>query len=160
MRRLIYIFTTLAALLAVSCKPADLLQFSVSPETLEFSGEAGTQTVMVTADDLWVLKVEASASWLTVSKVYGRSSEAIEVSVTENTPKERQAALVFTSGDQSATLTVKQAPGDAELIVDKGEHYPDPASGIDVDPMCPDADQPCTIKFATYARSIISFCLS
>ena len=147
MRRLIYIFTTLAALLAVSCKPADLLQFSVSPETLEFSGEAGTQTVMVTADDLWVLKVEASASWLTVSKVYGRSSEAIEVSVTENTPKERQAALVFTSGDQSATLTVKQAPGDAELIVDKGEHYPDPASGIDVDPMCPDADQPCTIKF-------------
>ena len=147
MRRLIYIFTTLAALLAVSCKPADLLQFSVSPETLEFSGEAGTQTVMVTADDLWVLKVEASASWLTVSKVYGRSSEAIEVSVTENTPKERQAALVFTSGDQSVTLTVKQAPGDAEVIVDKGEHYPDPASGIDVDPMCPDADQPCTIKF-------------
>ena len=147
MRRLIYIFTTLAALLAVSCKPADLLQFSVSPETLEFSGEAGTQTVMVTADDLWVLKVEASASWLTVSKVYGRSSEAIEVSVTENAPRERQAALVFTSGDQSVTLTVKQAPGDAEVIVDKGEHYPDPASGIDVDPMCPDADQPCTIKF-------------
>ena len=147
MRRLIYIFTTLAAFLAVSCKPADLLQFSVSPETLEFSGEAGTQTVMVTADDLWVLKVEASASWLTVSKVYGRSSETIEVSVTENAPKERQAALLFTSGDQSVTLTVKQAPGDAELIVDKGEHYPDPASGIDVDPMCPDADQPCTIKF-------------
>ena len=147
MRRLIYIFTTLAALLAVSCKPADLLQFSVSPETLEFSGEAGTQTVMVTADDLWVLKVEASASWLSVSKVYGRSSEVIEVSVTENAPKERQAALLFTSGDQSVTLTVKQAPGDAEVIVDKGEHYPDPASGIDVDPMCPDADQPCTIKF-------------
>ena len=45
------------------------------------------------------------------------------------------------------TVTVNQAAGNAQGTVEKGEFYPDPASGIEVDPVCPDADKACTIKF-------------
>ena len=146
MRRLIYIFTTLAALLAVCCeKPVE--PFSVTPTSLEFSGEAGTQTVTVTAGDTWALKIDEGASWLTTSKLFGKSSATVEVSVTANAPAERSASIVFSCAGQSVTVTVKQAAGEAEVPVEKGEFYPDPASGIDLDPVCPDADKPCTIKF-------------
>ena len=146
MRRLIFIFTTLAALLAVSCETA-VDPFSVTPVSLEFSGEAGTQTVTVTAGDTWALKVEEGASWLTASKLFGKSSTTVDIKVTANAPMERSAPIVFSCAGQSVTVTVKQTAGEAEVPVEKGEFYPDPASGIDLDPVCPDADKPCTIKF-------------
>ena len=146
MRRLIYIFTTLAALLAVSCEKA-VEPFSVTPTSLEFSGEAGTQTVTVTAGDTWALKVEEGASWLSASKLFGKSSATVDIKVTANAPMERSASIVFSCAGQSVTVTVKQAAGEAEVPVEKGEFYPDPASGIELDPVCPDADKPCTIKF-------------
>ena len=144
MRRLIYIFTTLAALLAVSCEKA-VEPFSVTPTSLEFSGEAGTQTVTVTAGDTWALKVEEGASWLSASKLFGKSSATVDIKVTANAPMERSASIVFSCAGQSVTVTVKQAAGEAEVPVEKGEFYPDPASGIELDPVCPDADKPCTI---------------
>lgn len=146
MKKLLYVFLTLAALVAVSCeKPVE--PFSVTPASLEFSGEAGTQTVTVTAGDTWALKIDEGASWLTTSKLFGKSSATVEVSVTANAPAERSASIVFSCAGQSITVTVKQAAGDAEVTVEKGEFYPDPASGIELDPVCPDADKPCTIKF-------------
>ena len=146
MKRLLYVFLTLAALVAVSCeKPVE--PFSVTPTSLEFSGEAGTQTVTVTAGDTWALKIDEGASWLTTSKLFGKSSATVEVSVTANAPAERSASIVFSCAGQSIAVTVKQAAGDAEVTVEKGEFYPDPASGIELDPVCPDADKPCTIKF-------------
>ena len=146
MKKLLYVFLTLAALVAVSCeKPVE--PFSVTPTSLEFSGEAGTQTVTVTAGDTWALKIDEGASWLTTSKLFGKSSATVEVSVTANAPAERSASIVFSCAGQSIAVTVKQAAGDAEVTVEKGEFYPDPASGIELDPVCPDADKPCTIKF-------------
>ena len=146
MKKLLYVFLTLAALVALSCeKPVE--PFSVTPTSLEFSGEAGTQTVTVTAGDTWALKIDEGASWLTTSKLFGKSSATVEVSVTANAPAERSASIVFSCAGQSVTVTVKQAAGDAEVTVEKGEFYPDPASGIELDPVCPDADKPCTIKF-------------
>ena len=146
MKKLLYVFLTLAALVAVSCEKA-VEPFSVTPTSLEFSGEAGTQTVTVTAGDTWALKIDEGASWLTTSKLFGKSSATVEVSVTANAPAERSASIVFSCAGQSITVTVKQAAGDAEVTVEKGEFYPDPASGIELDPVCPDADKPCTIKF-------------
>ena len=56
MKRILYVLVAAAALLAVSCNN-ELAQFSVTPMELNFSGEAGTQTVSVTADDTWALKI-------------------------------------------------------------------------------------------------------
>ena len=147
MKRILYVFIALSVFIAVSCQET-LEQFSVTPASLKFSGEAGTQTLTVTAGTTWALKVdESAASWLTTSKIYGKSSATVDVSVTANGPEARSAEIVLSSSGQSVTVTVTQAAGNAEVEVEKGEFYPDPTSGIELDPVCPDADKPCTIKF-------------
>jgi len=134
------------AFVAIGCNK-NLEQFTVTPSSLEFSGEAGSQTVTVTAGETWVLKINGGGSWLTTSKTYGKSSGQVEVSVTANSPAERTAEIVFSCAGQSVKVAVKQAPGTAEETVEKGEFYPEPTSGIEVDPVCPNADKPCTIIF-------------
>ena len=132
--------------MAAGCQEP-LPQFSVTPVALEFNGEAGSQTVTVTAGETWAVKITEGAGWITSSKTYGSSSASVEVSVTANSATPRSGEMVFSCSGQSVKVTVSQAAGTAEETVEKGEFYPDPASGIDVDPVCPDADKPCTIKF-------------
>ena len=135
-------------MLAAACEPKIEEQLSVTPAVLEFDGGEGTQTLTVTSSTTWALKQTSGESWCKPSHIYGKSSTALEISVSANGPEARTAELVFSaSGSESVTVTVNQAAGNAEVPVEKGEFYPDPASGIDVDPVCPDADKPCTIKF-------------
>ena len=138
----------MAALVAVGCNK-NLEQFTVTPTSLEFSGEAGSQTVTVTASDTWALKIADGGSWIKTSKTYGKSSGPVEVTVTANSPAERTGEIVFSCSGQSVKVTVKQAPGTAEEIITppEGAATPDPTSGISVDPAYPDADKPCTIIF-------------
>ena len=138
----------MAALVAVGCNK-NLEQFTVTPTSLEFSGEAGSQTVTVTASDTWVLKIADGGSWLKTSKTYGKSSGPVEVTVTANSPAERTGEIVFSCSGQSVKVAVRQAPGTAEEIITppEGAVTPDPTSGISVDPAYPDADKPCTIIF-------------
>ena len=146
MKKLLYILVVVSAVIA-GCKPA-LEPFSVTPTVLEFSGEAGSQDIAITAGAGWTLKVAPGNSWLSTSRTYGTSSANVTVSVTANSPTPRSAEItVSSSGQQPIVLTVNQAPGTAEVTVEKGEFYPAAASGIEVDPVCPDADKPCTIKF-------------
>ena len=145
MKRIIFLIMTMA-FVAIGCNK-NLEQFTVTPSSLEFSGDAGSQTVTVTAGETWVLKINGGGSWLTTSKTYGKSSGQVEVSVTANAPAERTAEIVFSCAGQSVKVAVKQAPGTAEETVEKGEFYPEPTSGIEVDPVCPNADKPCTIIF-------------
>ena len=145
MKRIIFLIMTMA-FVAIGCNK-NLEQFTVTPTSLEFSGDAGSQTVTVTAGETWVLKINGGGSWLTTSKTYGKSSGQVEVSVTANSPAERTAEIVFSCAGQSVKVAVKQAPGTAEETVEKGEFYPEPTSGIEVDPVCPNADKPCTIIF-------------
>ncbi len=147
MKRILYLFIAISAFMAAGCQEP-LPQFVVTPTSLEFTGEAGTKTLAVTAGTTWALKVdESAASWLSTSKIYGQSSATVDVSVTDNAPESRSAEIVFSCSGQSVTVTVTQAAGNAEVEVEKGEFYPDPTSGIELDPVCPDADKPCTIKF-------------
>ena len=145
MKRIIFLIMTMA-FVAIGCNK-NLEQFTVTPTALEFSGDAGSQTVTVTAGETWVLKINGGGSWLTTSKTYGKSSGQVEVSVTANSPAERTAEIVFSCAGQSVKVAVKQAPGTAEETVEKGEFYPEETSGIEVDPVCPNADKPCTIIF-------------
>ena len=146
MKRIIYLFVLLAALLAASCQET-LVQFSVNPTTLEFGGDAQSLTVSVTAGDTWAVKITEGSNWIASSKTYGQSSAEVTVSVTANSPAPRSGKMVFSCSGQSIEVTVNQAAGNAEVEVEKGEFYPDPASCIEVDPVCPNADRPCTIIF-------------
>ena len=137
------------ALLAVGCNPT-LEQMTVTPTSLEFTGEAGSQTVSVTIGEgaTWVLKVDASAtSWLSTSKTYGKTSGNVEVIVAANSPQERSGKITFSSSGQSIEVYVRQAAGTAEEVVLPGEDYPAAESGITVEPALPNADKPCTIVF-------------
>ena len=147
MKRILFAIMTMA-LIAVGCNK-ELGQFTVTPASLEFSGEAGSQTVTVTASDTWALKITEGSSWITSSKTYGKSSTTVEISVTANSPSERTGEIVFSCSGQSIKVTVKQAPGTAEEIITppEGAATPDPTSGISVEPAYPDADKPCTIVF-------------
>ena len=146
MKRILNVFVLLAALVAVSCQET-LVQFSVNPTTLEFGGDAQSLTVSVTAGDTWAVKITEGSNWITSSKTYGQSSSEVTVSVTANSPAPRSGKMVFSCSGQSIEVTVNQAAGNAEVEVEKGEFYPDPASCIEVDPVCPNADRPCTIIF-------------
>jgi hypothetical protein len=148
MKRIFYVIF-MAVLVAVGCNK-NLEQFTVTPTSLEFSGEEGSQTVSVTIGEgaTWVVKVDpAAASWLSTSKTYGKVSGGVDVKVTANSPKERSGQLTFSSSGQSVVVTVTQAAGTAEEIVLPGEFYPEPESGITVEPAYPDADKPCTVIF-------------
>ena len=105
----------MAALVAVGCNK-NLEQFTVTPTSLEFSGEAGSQTVTVTASDTWALKIADGGSWIKTSKTYGKSSGPVEVTVTANSPAERTGEIVFSCSGQSIKVAVKQAPGTAEEV--------------------------------------------
>ena len=146
MKRIIYLIIAVSALLATGCKET-LELFEVAPTALEFGGGAETKTVTVTSDGTWTLKITNGESWITSSKIYGKTSGDVEISVTANSASPRSGEIVFSSAGQSVKVSVTQAAGNAEVPVEKGEFYPDPASGIEVDPVCPDADKPCTIIF-------------
>lgn len=146
MKRIIYLIIAVSALLATGCKET-LELFEVAPTALEFGGGAEIKTVTVTSDGTWTLKITNGESWITSSKIYGKTSGDVEISVTANSASPRSGEIVFSSAGQSVKVSVTQAAGNAEVPVEKGEFYPDPASGIEVDPVCPDADKPCTIIF-------------
>lgn len=151
MKRILFAFA--AALIAlVGCKNNELDgSLSVSPSTLEFGGDADTLTVTVTAENAWAVK--SSATWCTTTPTYGKSGATVKVMVQANSPKERTAELSFSgSGSQPVVVSVIQAPGSA---AEKGEFYPDPTSGIEVNPVCPDADSPATIIFKPAADNAL-----
>ena len=137
----ILIFLAAVAIIFAACEPKIEDQLSVTPVLLEFDGGEGVQTLTVTSSVTWALKQTSGDEWCKPSRTYGKSSTTVDVTVTANGPAARTAELVFSaSGSESVTVTVKQAAGSAEVEVEKGEFYPDPASGIDVEPVCPDAD--------------------
>ena len=144
----ILIYLAAMAMVFAACEPKIEDQLSVTPLLLEFDGGEGVQTLTVTSSETWALKQTSGEEWCKPSRTYGKSSATVDVTVTANSPVARTAELVFSaSGSESVTVTVKQAAGSAEVEVEKGEFYPDPASGIDVEPVCPDADKPCAIRF-------------
>ena len=151
MRKFLYVFIALFALTAASCNK-NLVEGSLvlSDTSLEFTGDAGTQTVTVTSSGVWAMTKASGAKWCKVSQTSGTGETVLEVTVTANTPKERSTMFELRSeGCTPVRLFVNQAKGTAEGGEDEEEVLvsPDPASGISVDPEYPDADEPCTIKF-------------
>ena len=140
----------LAALTVIGCEDAiKQMQFSVAPRLLEFDSKGGTQTVEVVATTGWTLSVPEGAGWCTPAATSGTGSAKVSITAGENTSEERVAELIFEStGNTSVKVTVRQAAGTSGPEGSgSGDLYPDPASGITVEPAYPDADQPCTIIF-------------
>ena len=145
MKRILYVLIAASLFFAAGCQ--EMVQFAVTPSVLNFTGEEGTQTISVTAGETWAVKITEGSNWISSSHTYGKASAVVTISVTANSPEPRTGELVFSCAGQSIKVTVSQEPGTAEEDILPGEFYPDPSSGISVDPVCPDADKPCTIIF-------------
>ena len=83
---------------------------SVSPTSLSFTKEGGTQPLTVVAGDKWTASIDAS--WVKLSQFGGGAfSGAINVEVSGNMGEARKAVITFTSGNQTAKVSVSQEAG-------------------------------------------------
>lgn len=143
------LFLALAA-----CKKPELSTFTVTPDNLEFSGEAGTQTLKITAPAAWTLSQETGRNWCVPNKTQGKGGNGnsfVTISVTANKPEERCTELVFSSAGQNVSVTVTQAPGTAgdtpEIDITSLK------DGVSIYPEVLDADEAAVIYFKAASDS-------
>ena len=142
MKRILFAIMTVA-FLAVGCTQ-NLERFNVTPTALDFPGDQSSKVITITSEGAWSLTMQDGIDWCFASKTSGKISAAVTISVTANTSGPRTAEFTVSSpGYDPVKVIVNQAEGNP----DKGEFYPVPESGIEVEPLCPNADKPCTIKF-------------
>ena len=99
-----------AFVLAVaSCEPdePEKITVSVSPTSLNFNADGGSQQISVTSNGAWTVRVDGS--WMTVSTVSGAGNGSFEVKVEANDGEARQSSLTLSTADNSATVSVTQA---------------------------------------------------
>ena len=112
MKRILFLIMAMA-LVAVGCNKTLESTLVVNPTSLEFTGEAGEQTLTITSEGAWTLTQTENTAWCTPSRTLGKGSATIKVSVKANTPQERSTELVFkSSGSAPVKVKVTQLAGD------------------------------------------------
>ena len=102
----------------------------LSTESLNFTQDAGEQTITVTSSRAW--KVQGLADWVSVTPASGEASakaQSVTVAVLANTEMDRNVTLTFTCGIEKAYLRVSQAgPGGVDdgistvaEVIDEGD---------------------------------------
>lgn len=112
--RLLFYLAVLALVVSACEKPEPEKQtVSVSPASLSFTTEGGSQSVSVTSNGNWY--VQTDNNWVHLSATAGAGNGTITVSADANTGAARHATLTFKTSDQTATVSVSQ-----EMFVDPG----------------------------------------
>lgn len=112
-----------AMLFAQSCgdknEPEGLPEINLSKNVIEFQQEASSETIKVASTRQWFLS--NCPEWIAVDPKKGKDPNGMDVtiSVLGNTGLDREAALKFSIGYDTKTLTVKQkgTGSAAELVV-------------------------------------------
>ena len=147
MKRII-VLSVLAVLCAACVKGPSSL--SVSPSDVEIPAYGGSSNEIVRCDGDWSLEISQEGNWCKASMIRGSGSATISLSAESNIGGDlREATIGITAGSLSPAIVrvVQKGEGTvpAEIV------YPDPASGISVEPEVPDADGECTIRFRPQA---------
>ena len=97
-------------LFLVSCErpepEKETVTVSVSPVSLSFATEGGTETISVSSNGLWYAK--ADGSWLVLSASSGYGNGTLQVSASANGGDARNGQIVFETADQKASVSVSQ----------------------------------------------------
>ena len=143
MKRIIAL-SVLAVLCAACVKGPSSL--SVSPSEVEIPAYGGSSNVIVRCDGDWSLEISQEGDWCKTSMTRGSGSATVSISAGSNRGGDLREAIVSINAGSLSPAVVR--------VVQKGEGtapeelvYPDPASGISVEPEVPDADEECTIRF-------------
>ena len=91
-------------------KTDDQAELSVSPTSLKFTKDGGTQALTVKIGGTWSTTVEGS--WVKLSQFGGGSMNGtIDVTVPANMDEARTATIKFTCGQKTATVSISQDAG-------------------------------------------------
>lgn len=95
-------------LLFMACENAELPVLTVSENSIEVPAEASSAKISLSSNNPWTV---TAPDWLTVTPSKGEGDESeVKIQVKENdTYAERKGAVVFKSGELSATVNVIQA---------------------------------------------------
>lgn len=92
-----------------------LIPFGTDVEELDFNATSGSQTVELTSENSWT--ATTNDSWITLSDYTGETDQTITVSVAYNQFDDRMGSVVFTDGENTATLTVIQSANTLAPII-------------------------------------------
>lgn len=144
-----FIVLSLLAVLFSACVkgPSSL---TVSPADIEIPAYGGSGTLVIRCDGEWSLEITQTENWCKASLTKGIGNATVSLRAESNIGGESREANVCVTAGSLAPATVR--------VIQKGEGtapvetvYPDPASGITVEPEVPDADGECTIRFRPQA---------
>ena len=123
MKRLLAFISCLSLLLLFGCQEDPYL--SVSPASLSFGQEGGSQTVQISANYAWTASV--SGAEFTVSPKSGEGAASVTITASSATsPDEVSGIVTFQSEGLSASVALKQ---DAKSIIQVGSVTKIPAEG-------------------------------
>ena len=142
MKRIFFILLTFVFIFGSCTEELGGGSLSVAPENLKFPKAGDVRTLVINAKSGWTIEVLGGEDWLTVRPLTGNGSGRANVTASANPGLERTATINVSSGGSTLSVTVTQEG----LVLDENI-VPDAASGVVVDPVKPDADGPCTIKF-------------
>lgn len=105
---------------------------NVSPDTLFFTSNGGSQIVTITTPSIWYGNV--ADSWISLSQITGTGTQPISVQCDTNYSVSRQTLLEITISGNSKQVVIMQEDGATTGIVDVGKKtrliYPNPTTGI------------------------------
>jgi len=142
MKRLLFILLTSVFVFGSCTEELGSGNLSVAPENLKFAKAGEVRTLAINTRSAWTIEVLGGEGWLTVDPLSGRGNGRPSVTAAMNPALERTATINVSAGGATVSVSVTQEG----LVLDENI-VPDAASGIVVDPVKPDADGPCTIKF-------------
>ena len=88
----------------------------VSPSSLQFSKQGGSQEISISCDDLW--KIEFNADWLMASEMLGTGDATVVLTAAPNTILEpRSCIMTVVSESLSRRVVVLQEAGDEVVYV-------------------------------------------
>lgn len=92
-------------------------ELSVSPESLYFPGDGGSQKLNITSNTTWMASTDED--WVSVSSSIKEGNYSLTVTVTANRSmlNMRHATLTITDGINTKTVTIEQDPGTEKLNV-------------------------------------------
>ena len=105
--RLLAILAAFALALA-SCGPdePEKVTVSVSPTSLSFDSDGGSQSLNVQSNGSWTVRVDGG--WITASTFSGSGNGSVEVTAAANDGDVREGSLTIASADQSVVVAVSQ----------------------------------------------------
>ncbi len=95
-------------LAVVACGPTEPEKqtVTVSPASLSFESDGGSQSVSVTSNGAWYVKVDGD--WIRASVSAGSGNGSLEITVPSNSGESRRGTVSISTADQTAVLTVQQ----------------------------------------------------